>query len=163
MDEFKQPETSMESSSLSNSHELSLPGESVWQASNYIGARFHGTKDVVTEEIAKVINLELAATGQTIDQQQLDRLIDLSFRDFRGLAQSLKDSGHDSIIPQDFDELMERIIRKHVSYHKVISIRPKLSDRPARVESRPWPPLPPRPPPPPPRPLPALPGPFPGD
>jgi hypothetical protein len=156
MDEFKQPETSMESSSLSNSHELSLPGESVWQASNYIGARFHGTKDVVTGEIAKVISLELAATGQTIDQQQLDKLIDLSFRDFRGLAQSLKDSGHDSITPQDFDELMERIIRKHVSYHKVISIRPKPSDRPVRAGPRAWPPSPPRALPPPPQPPPRL-------
>jgi hypothetical protein len=157
MNGFKRPETSMESSSLSNSHELSLPGESAWQASNYIGARFHGTKDVVTGEIAKVISLELAATDQTINQQQLDRLIDLSFRDFTGLAQRLKDIGHDSITPQDFDELMERLIRKHVSNHKLISIRPKPRDRPVRIGPRQRPPQSPRPLP---RPLPSPPEPW---
>ena len=145
MDESKQPETSMESSSSSNLHELSLPGESVWQASNYIGARFHGTKDVVTAEIAKIVSLELAATSQAINQLQLNRLIDLSFRDFTCLPQRLKDSGHDSITPQDFDELMERLIRKHVSNHKLISIRPKPSDRPVRVGPRQRPPQSPRP------------------
>ena len=162
MDESKRPETSMESTGLSNSREPSLLSSSAWQASNYRGARFHGTKAVVTAEIAKVVSLELAATDQTINQQQLDRLIDLSFRDFIGLAQRLKDSGHDSVIPQDFDELMEKLIRKHVSHHKLISIRPTPSDRPVRAEqsrprpSYPAPCCPPRPPPFGPRP-------FPGD
>jgi hypothetical protein len=147
MDEFKRSETWMESSSISNSRELSLLGDSVWQASNYIGARFHGTKDDVTAEIAKVVSSELAATGQTTNQQQLDRLINLSFRDFTGLPECLKDSGHDSITPQDFDGLMEKLIRKHVSNHKLICIRPTSGGRPTRVEPRPRPPLPLRPPP----------------
>jgi hypothetical protein len=161
MDEFKQPETSMESASLSNPREPSLLSSSVWQASNYRGARFHGTKDVVTAEIARVVSLEVAATGQTINQQQLDRLIDLSFRDFIGLPQRLKDSGHDSVMPQDFDELMEKLIRKYVSRHKLTSIRPTPSGRPVRAEqprSEPSPlPSPPL------RPPPLGPRPFPGD
>jgi hypothetical protein len=145
MDEFKQPETSMESASLSNPREPSLLSSSVWQASNYRGARFHGTKDVVTAEIARVASLEIAATGQTINQQQLDRLIDLSFRDFIRLPQRLKDSGHDSVMPQDFDELMEKLIRKYVSHHKLTGIRPTPSDRPVRAEQPRPGPLPPRP------------------
>lgn len=160
MDEFERPETSLESASLSNPRELNVLSSLAWQASNYRGARFHGTKAAVKAEIAKVVSLELAATSQTINQQQLDRLIDLSFQDFIGLAQRLKDSGHDSVMPQDFDELMEKLIRKHVSHHKLISIRPTPSDRPVRAEQpRPVPPLPPRPP----RPPPHGPRPFPGD
>jgi hypothetical protein len=134
MDEFKAPETSLESASLSNPRELNLLSSLAWQASNYRGARFHGTKTAVKAEIAKVVSLELAATGQTVNQQQLDRLIDLSFQDFIGLPQRLKDSGHDSVIPQDFDELMEKLIRKHASHHKLTSIRPTPSDRPVRAE-----------------------------
>src|ERR1700733_13831977 len=111
MDKFKQPEMSMESAGLSNSRDQSLLSSSVWQASNYRRARFHGTKDVLTAEIARVVSLELAAMSQTINQQQLDRFINLSFRDFIGLSKRLKDSGHDSVMPQDFDELMERLIR----------------------------------------------------
>jgi hypothetical protein len=156
MDKFKRPAKPMQSSSNSNPSELSLLGESNWQASNYIGARFHGTKDVVTAEIAKVVSLELVATGQKINQQQLDRLIDLSFREFTGLAERLKDSGHHSITPQDFDELMEKLIRKNVSHHKLISIRPTPGGRPMRVGPKPQPRPPPRPPPSPP-------GPYPGD
>jgi hypothetical protein len=159
MDEFKQPETSMESASLSNPREVRLLSSSVWQASNYRGARFHGTKDVVTAEIARVVSLEVAATGQTIDQQQLDRLIDLSFRDFIGLPPRPKDSGHDSVMAQDFDELMEKLIRKYVSRHKLTSIRPTPSDRPVRAEQPRPEPLPPRPP----RPPPSAPRPLPGD
>lgn len=159
MDEFKRPDTSMESSRLSSPREPSLLGASVWQASNYIGTRFNGTKDVVTAEIAKVVSLEVAATGQTMNQQQLDGFVDLSFREFTGLAERLKDSGHDSIIPQDFDELMEKLIRKYVSYHKLISIRPTPSNGPIRV----GPSLRCRQPAPPPRPVPCPPGPFPGD
>ena len=160
MDKFKQPEMSMESAGLSNSRDQSLLSSSVWQASNYRGARFHGTKAAVKAEIEKVVSLELAATGQTVNPQQLDRLIDLSFQDFIGLPQRLKDSGHDSVIPQDFDELMEKLIRTCVSNHKLISIRPTPSDRPVRAEQlRPVPPLPPRPP----RPPPSCPRPFPGD
>lgn len=155
MDEFKRLETSMESLNISNPREQSLPGRPAWQASNYIGERFRGSKDIITAEIAKVVSLELAATGQAISQQQFDSLINLSFRDFTGLPERLKDSGHDSIIPQDFDELMERLIRKHVSQHKLISIRPATGDRPMRFEPTPRPPpRPPRPPPNPPRPLP---------
>jgi hypothetical protein len=156
MDEFNRPDTSMDSSNLSNPREQSLARESVWQASNYRGARFHGTKDVVTAEIAKVASRELAATGQTVNLKQLDRLIDLSFRDFTGLPQCLEDCGYDLIIPQDFDELMEKPIRKHISYHKLICIRPMPGDRQARVEPRPRPrpPPPPRPPPNPPYPIP---------
>lgn len=149
----------MESASLSNPREVSLLSSSVWQASNYRGARFHGTKDVVTAEIARVVSLEVAATGQTIDQQQLDGLIDLSFRDFIGLPRRPKDSGHDSVMPQDFDELMEKLIRKYVSRHKLTSIRPTPSDRPVRAEQPRLEPLPPRPP----RPPPSSPRPLPGD
>ena len=144
MDKFKQPEMSMESAGLSNSRDQSLLSSSVWQASNYRRARFHGTKDVLTAEIARVVSLELAAMSQTINQQQLDRLIDLSFRDFIGLPQRLKDSGHDSVMPRDFDELMEKLIRKRVSHHKLISIRPTPSDRPVRAKQA-WPEPPPNP------------------
>ena len=132
MDALKQLEVSMESSSIPNPREQNLPGQSVWQASNYAGARFYGSKEVVMTEIVSVINLELLAKGQTISQQELDRLIDLSFRDFTRLPNRLKDSGHDSIIPQDFDKLMEMLIRKYVSQHKLITIRPMSGDSPTR-------------------------------
>jgi hypothetical protein len=138
------------------SHEQSSPRHSVWHISNYIGARFRGSKDAVTTEITRVINLQLAATGQTITQQQSDKLIDTSLRRFNNLPRQLHDDGHDFITPQDFDELMDKLIQKQVSQHKLKSIR--LSNEAvasSRIltqdQERPKPkqkiPLPPRPPP----------------
>ena len=113
----------MDSSEILASPEQSSPQQSVWHSSNYVGERFHGSKDIITTEITRVINLQLAATNQAITQQQFDKLIDLSFRDFNDLPRRLYDNGYDFITPQDFDELMDKLIRKRVSQHKLNSIR----------------------------------------
>ena len=149
----------MNSSEILVSDEPSSPRHSVWDTSNYIGGRFHGSKDAVTTEITRVINLQLSATNQTISQQQFDRLIDTSLRSFNNLPRRLHDDGHDFITPQDFDELMDELIRKQVSQHKLKSIR--LSNEAVassriltQVQIRPSDP---------PRPPPTGPKPFPGD
>jgi len=155
----------MDSSEIVVPHEQSSPQHSVWNASNYIGGRFRGSKDAVTTEITRVINLQLAATDQTITQQQFDRLINVLLRSFNNLPRRLHDDGHDFITPQDFDELMDKLIQKQVSQHKLKSIR--LSNeavassriltqdltRPKPKEKTPQPPRPP----------PTGPKPFPGD
>ena len=171
----------MNSSERLVSYEQSSPQPSVWHISNYIGGRFRGSKDAVTTEITRVINLQLPATNQTITQQQFDRLIDMSLRDFNDLPRRLHDDGHDFITPQDFDELMDELIRKQVSQHKLKSIRLSneavassriLTQDPTRPNPKQEFPLPPRlspyPPPvprpnPPPRLPPSGPKPFPGD
>ena len=163
----------MDSSEIVVPHEQSSPQHSVWNISNYIGGRFRGSKDAVTTEITRVINLQLAATDQTITQQQFDRLIDMSLRSFNDLPRRLHDDGHDFITPQDFDELMDKLIRKQVSQHKLQSIRLSneavassriLTQDPTRPKPKQGFLLPPQLAPyPPPRPAPCSPKPFPGD
>jgi hypothetical protein len=155
----------MNLSEISVSHGQNSPQHLVWHISNYIGERFHGSKDAVTTEVTRVINLQLAATDQAITQQQFDRLINILLRGFNDLPRRLHDDGHDFITPQDFDELMDKLIRKQVSQLKLKSIRLSneavassriLTQDPTRPKPKQEFPLPLRPPP-------SGPKPFPGD